>query len=81
VNTGLRAFSEIEDMEKFILTINPSEIIFDIKFPEKESVTTLLEQSMQCLVSVNEAPIDPALFVAQSCKIQTVASFGKALEE
>lgn len=68
-------------MQKFILMIRPSEIIMDIDFPEKDMVTTPLQQYLECVISVYEVPFDTANFVQHMTKVQSLASFGKALDE
>jgi len=76
-----RSFSDIAMMQKFILMIRPSEIIMDIDFPEKDMVTTPLQQYLECVISVYEVPFDTANFVQHMTKVQSLASFGKALDE
>jgi DNA mismatch repair protein MutS len=76
-----RSFADIAQMQKFILTIKPAEIIFDIDFPEKDIVTTPLQQYLKCLVSIYEVPFDTEHYVQHMTKVQSLASFGKALDE
>jgi hypothetical protein len=68
-------------MQKFILTIKPSEIIIDIDFHEKDDVTTPLQQYLKCLISIYEVPFDTEHYVQHMTKVQSLASFGKALDE
>jgi hypothetical protein len=68
-------------MQKFILTIRPSEIIFDIDFSDKDLVTTPLQQYLKCLISIYEVPFDIGNFLLHMTKVQSLASFGKALDE
>lgn len=67
-------------MQKFILAIRPSEIIFDIEFPDKDLVSAPL-QHMKSLISVYEVPFDTVNFLQHMTKVQTLASFGKAMDE
>ena len=76
-----RSFADIAEMQKFILTIKPSEIIFDIDFTDKELVTTPLQQYLKCLFSVYEVPFDAEHFLLTTTQVQNLASFGKALDE
>jgi DNA mismatch repair ATPase MutS len=68
-------------MQKFILTIRPVEIIFDIDFPSKDDIITPVQQYIKCLVSVFDVPVHPDDFISQVCNIQSISSFGKALED
>ena len=76
-----RSFADIAEMQKFILTIKPSEIIFDFDFPDKDLVTTPLLQYLKCLISIYEVPFDAEHFLITMTQVQSLASFGKALDE
>lgn len=76
-----RSFGDIAEMQKFILTIRPSEIIFDFDFPDKDLVTTPLLQYLKCLISIYEVPFDAEHFLVTMTQVQSLASFGKALDE
>lgn len=68
-------------MQKFILTINPSEIIFDIDFSDKDLVSAPLQHYIKCLISVYEIPFDTENFLLHMMKVQSLVSFGRALGE
>jgi hypothetical protein len=68
-------------MQKFILTIKPVELIFDVNFPEKESVTLPIQQYLKCLISLRDLPPDPEKFLVGMTGVQHGASYGKAIEE
>ena len=76
-----KSFSAIDEMQKFILTIKPVELIFDVNFPEKELVTVPIKQYVKCLISVRDLPPDPEKFLAGTTGVQHHASYGKAVEE
>ncbi len=76
-----KSFSDIAEMQKFILTIRPVELIFNIDFPEKESITTPIQQYLKCLISVRDLPPDPDKFIAGMTGVQNITSYGKALED
>jgi len=75
-----KSFIDITEMQKFILTIRPVEIVFDSNFPEKDIVTASIKQYVKCLVSVRDIPPDPEKFLASTTQVQHSASYGKALE-
>lgn len=75
-----KSFADIAEMQKFILTTRPVELIFDINFPEKDSVTTPIQQYLKCLISIRDLPPDPEKFLAETTHVQQSASFGKAVE-
>jgi DNA mismatch repair ATPase MutS len=58
--------------------LSPSEVIIDVDFREKDSISTPLQQYLKCLVSVYEIPSDAEMFLTNICKIQTLNSFGQA---
>lgn len=68
-------------MQKWILTITPSEIIIDVDFPDKDSVSLPIQQCLNCPVSIYEIPNDPELFLTNLCNIQTLSSFGQATQQ
>jgi len=75
-----KTFADAGQMQKFILSIKPNEIVFDIDLKEKEQIITPIQQYLQCLISVYEIPVDPQQHITSICNIQTIASFGQALE-
>lgn len=75
-----KSFRDIVEVQKFIMTIKPVELIFDVDFPEKESLSVPLSQHLSCLVSVWEIPPSPTLFLQETTWTQQLSSYGKALE-
>jgi hypothetical protein len=55
--------------------LGPTEIIIDIDFREKDSLSTPLQQYLKCLISVYEIPSDVELFLTNVCKVQSLSSF------
>jgi len=76
-----KSFASIEDMQKFILIVNPVEIIVDIEFPDKDELTKLLKQYQNYLISISDVPHRYEEYLLEQCKIQTLSSYGKAVEE
>lgn len=76
-----KSFSDPAEMQKFILTLKPIEIIFHVDFPDKDIITTPLQQYTQCISSVFDIPVDCAQYINDICMTQTIASFGKSLED
>ncbi|MDR0860149.1 MAG: hypothetical protein LBO09_04115 [Candidatus Peribacteria bacterium] len=70
-----KSFTNLGDLQKRILTLSPSEVIMDIDFREKDSISTPIQQYLKCLISVYEIPSDPELFLTNVCKVQTLSSF------
>jgi len=71
----------IEDLQKFIMIINPVEVIVDIAFPDKDELSKLIKNYLNCLISIYDIPYNPADYLLHQCKVQTLSSYGKALEE
>lgn len=76
-----KSFADISEMQKFILTSKPVELVFDSNFPEKESITKSLQQYLKCLVSLRDIPPEPEKFLAETTQVQQHTSYGKAVEE
>lgn len=76
-----KSFSNLWDAQKWILTLSPSEVIIDVDFPEKDAISTPIQQYLACLVSVYEVPVDPESFLCNMAKVQTLSSFGQATWE
>lgn len=76
-----KSFAEVTEMQKFILTIRPVELIFESNFPEKDSVTLPIEQHLKCLISLRDIPPDPEAFLSATTQVHQSASYGKAIEE
>ena len=58
-----KSFSDISETQKFILTIRPVELVFDVDFPEKETISVPVLQNMKALISIRDIPPDPEKFL------------------
>ncbi len=76
-----KSFSDIQEMIKFIMTIRPVELIFDVDFPEKESISVPAQQATKSLISIRDVPSDPEKFIVGMTWVQQISSYGKALED
>lgn len=76
-----KSFNNLWDVQKWILTLNPSEIILDVDFREKDSISTPIQNYLKCLISVYEIPSDTELFLTNICNVQSLHSFGQAVHE
>lgn len=76
-----KSFHTVEEMQKFVCQLNPSEIIFDINFLEKGEIQNNLKNSLNSLISLYDIPFNPEEYILQQTRIQTLSSFGTALEE
>ena len=76
-----RSFQDIAQMQSFILTLRPNELVFDIDFPDRDLISISLVQELWALVSLYEIPFNAQDFVLHMTKVQSLTSFGKALEE
>jgi len=75
-----KSFRDIGQMQKFIMNIKPVEIVMDVDFPWKDDVVSIIKKYTQSLVSLHDVPVNVAEYVANQCKVQTIASYWKALE-
>jgi DNA mismatch repair protein MutS len=76
-----KSFIDSEDLILFVLALKPVEIVLDVDMPAKEDIQTRIQLYTKCLVSVYDVPYDAVNFVTRICQVQTIASFGQALEE
>ncbi len=75
-----KSFSDIQELQKFIIAVKPVELVFDIDFPEKESISVPVQQAMKALISIWDIPPDPEKFISWITGVQQISSYGKALE-
>jgi DNA mismatch repair protein MutS len=75
-----KSFVSMDDLQKILLMLRPVECIVDPEFPYTEDIKIRLQQYTKCLLSVYDVPVNPDLYIQDHCRVQTVASFGKALE-
>lgn len=59
-----KSFSDIQELQKFIIAVKPVELVFDIDFPEKESISVPAQQAMKVLISIWDIPPDPEKFIS-----------------
>ena len=70
----------MEETLQHFARIQPREVVIDIDFPESISVRDQLAQHMFCLVSMYDKPADSDAMLRHVFGVQTLSSFGKALE-
>ena len=68
-------------MLKFLLVMSPSEIVIDIDFPEKQEVEKYMSNFSTCLISTYDQPAAADEMLQHVFGIQSLSSFGKALED
>ena len=76
-----KSFTSFESLQKFLLTLSPSECLFASTFSMKEPLEDLLHTYGKTVFSVHDIPRNPEDFIAQVAGVQTVASFGQALSQ
>lgn len=76
-----KSFSDLGKLQKFLLTIRPTEIIVDTDLPNREEIISPIQQYLKCLVSVYAVPFDPELTISKVCKVSHLTSYGKALSD
>ena len=74
------SFKTLEETLQHFARIQPREVVIDIDFPESISVRDQLAQHMFCLVSMYDKPADSDAMLRHVFGVQTLSSFGKALE-
>lgn len=75
-----KSFENIENLQKFVLWLNPVEIILDVDFPNKGDLQLNIQRYTDILISIYDIPVDPDKYILEQVKIQTLSSFGQALE-
>lgn len=62
-------------LQKFIITIKPVELIFDVDFPQKDIITSSITPYLSCLISVHGIPVDSEKYLTTQVGVQSIASF------
>lgn len=76
-----KSFRDIGQMQRFILSIKPIEIVVDVDFPSKDEIIWSIKRYLPSLISVHDIPVNTDQYVANQCNVQTISSYGKALED
>jgi DNA mismatch repair protein MutS len=76
-----QSFYSLDILLQHIRRIWPSELVIDIDFPELSSVREYMKQTEQCLISIYDKPADPTSMIRGILWVQTLQSYGKALEQ
>lgn len=76
-----KSFDDLGKLQKYILTLRPTEIILDTDIPDKDQFISPLQHYLQCLVSVYALPSNPNEILKNICKVEQLSSFGKAMTD
>lgn len=76
-----KSFKNFDKVQNFLGTLRPVEIVFDVDLPNKENLKEKILNNIDVLVSVYEVPVDVEKYITEQCKIQTIYSYGQALEK
>ncbi len=75
------SFKTLDDVLHHLRRVQPRELVIDIDFPESTVVRGQITQNMTCLVSIYDKPADSDSMLRHIFGVQTLSSFGKALEQ
>ena len=75
-----KSFDDIWKLQKFVLQLQPAEIILDTDIQMKDDLSIPFHQYLHSLISVHWVPIDPEHSVVTACNVQNITSYWKALE-
>ena len=75
-----KSFDDLWKLQKFILQLQPAEIIIDIDIQQKDDLSKPFQQYLHTLVSVHAVPEDAERYVATTCNVQNLMSYWKALQ-
>lgn len=76
-----KSFSKFEALLSRVVKLQPSEIILDINFEKKEELKTYISMYLNALVNIFDIPYDVNKFLLQILNVQTLTSYGQALEQ
>jgi hypothetical protein len=51
-----------------------------VDFPDKNDIQLTIKNYTDSLISIYDVPVDSDKYILNQCKIQTLSSFGQALE-
>ncbi len=76
------SFATLDDLLHHIKRLQPREVVVDIDFPERITIREQITQTLpSCLVSTYDKPADSQALLRAVLWVQTLTSFGKALEQ
>ncbi|UFX82575.1 DNA mismatch repair protein MutS [Candidatus Absconditicoccus praedator] len=75
-----KSFDSIDDVISFFIKINPSEIIIDIDLLEKQTLEEQINIYLDSLINISDVPYDQEGYLKTNLDIQTLGSYGKALQ-
>ena len=75
-----KTFSDVWKLQKFILQLQPAEVILDTDLPQKDDLLKPFQQYLHTTISVHWVPNDPENYVANACNVQNITSYWKALQ-
>ncbi|MEI6426113.1 MAG: DNA mismatch repair protein MutS, partial [Candidatus Absconditabacteria bacterium] len=75
-----KSFHSIEELGKHIVLLRPVECIVDSLFPQKDDLIAMIHRSITCQISLADIPHRPQEYLMEQCRVQTLASYGKAAE-
>lgn len=75
-----KSFDSIDDVISFFIKINPSEIIIDIDLLEKQTLEEQINIYLDSLINISDVPYDQEWYLKTNLDIQTLWSYGKALQ-
>jgi DNA mismatch repair protein MutS len=73
-------FKKLDDIFKFITKLDLKEFIMDIDLPWKDHISNYLKTNSNVFLSIYDLPFDIDVLLKQILWVQTLSSFGQALE-
>ena len=75
-----KTFDDLGKLQKFVLQLQPAEIIIDTDIQMKDDLSKPFHQYLRSLISVHWVPDDAEHYVATTCNVQNITSYWKALQ-
>ncbi len=76
-----KTYQNFEDMLKFLVTLDPAEIVIDIDFSQKDELENYIKDFGDSFISIYSLPDDVEYFLKSNLEVQTVSSYWKAFEK
>ena len=75
-----KSFDDVWKLQKFVLQLQPAEIILDTDIQMKDDLSKPFHQYLHALISVHWVPDDPEHYVSAACNVQNITSYWRALQ-
>ncbi len=79
-NYFTKSFKEFDEFLKYITKLNPSEVVIDIDFLNKQELKEYIKAYLGTIVNIHDIPYDVKTFLKNNLKVEKIEWYWKALD-